>query len=269
MATNLFKHQALCILSATVLLSACAQSPTGRNQVLMFSSDEMSSLGAQSFEQLKQQETISTNKPLNNYVQCVAKSITDIVGTQPDFDQWEVVVFDSDQVNAFALPGGKIGVYTGLLNIAENPDQLASVIGHEIGHVLAEHSNERLSRSQLAQIGMQVTSIAVQGAGYGEYHDVTMAGLGLGVQYGVLMPYGRAQESESDIIGVRLMAEAGYDPNESVTLWQNMAKHSGGNQPAEFMSTHPSHTTRIEDLNNEISRLPPFESKASHCLKPN
>nr|WP_202819721.1 M48 family metallopeptidase [Thaumasiovibrio subtropicus] len=249
-------------------MAGCAQSPTGRNQVLMFSSDEMSSLGAQSFEQIKQQEKISKDPTLNRYVQCVTKSITDVVGPQAGFDEWEVVVFESDQVNAFALPGGKIGVYTGLLDVAQTPDQLASVIGHEIGHVLAEHSNERLSRTQLAGLGMQVTSIAIQGSGYGEYHDLTMAGLGLGVQFGVLMPYGRAQETESDIIGVRLMTEAGYNPNESVALWINMARKSNGNQPPEFMSTHPSHSTRIDDLNSEIAQLPPYQTQKPQCRRP-
>ncbi len=140
-------------------------------------------------------------------------------------------MFDSKQVNAFALPGGKIGVYTGLLEVATNQDQLATVIGHEISHVLAQHSNERLSRSQLANVGLQLSSVAISGT---DYHDAAMAGLGLGVQYGVLMPYGRAQESESDIVGLRLMAEAGFNPHESVNLWQNMAKAAGGSQLQSF-----------------------------------
>ncbi|GAL03329.1 Zn-dependent protease [Photobacterium aphoticum] len=135
-----------------------------------------------------------------------------------------MVVFDSDQVNAFALPGGKIGVYTGLLKVAKNQDQLATVIGHEVAHVIAQHSNERLSRTQMADIGLELSSLAISGT---QYHGAAMAGLGLGVQYGVLMPYGRAQESESDIVGLRLMAEAGFDPNASIDLWKNMAKARG------------------------------------------
>ncbi|WP_413112841.1 M48 family metallopeptidase [Thaumasiovibrio sp. DFM-14] len=261
-----FHYCKLAVISS-VLLAGCAQSPTGRDQILMFSTNEMSQLGSQSFEQLKQQERISTDKAVNQYVQCVANSITNIVGTRPGFEQWEVVVFDSEQVNAFALPGGKIGVYTGLLNVTKTEDQLASVIGHEIGHVLANHSNERLSRSQLAGLGLQVASVAVQGSGYGEYHDLTMAGLGLGVQYGVLMPYGRSQESESDIIGVQLMNQAGYDPNASIELWKNMAKISG-EQPPEFLSTHPSHNTRIGELSEEINRLPSNQVSKPNCKRP-
>ncbi|WP_299012951.1 M48 family metallopeptidase [uncultured Photobacterium sp.] len=250
------------LLASTMALTACSSSPTGRQQVLLFSNQDMSQLGAQSFEELKKQEKINTAPKTNQYVQCVANTLTSKLNPRNGFSQWEVVVFDSDQVNAFALPGGKIGVYTGLLDVANNQDQLASVIGHEIGHVMAEHSNERLSRTQLANVGLQLSSMAISGT---EYYDAAMAGLGLGVQYGVLMPYGRAQESESDIIGLRLMAEAGFNPNESITLWQNMNKASGGNQPPELLSTHPSHATRIGDLKAEIGRLPAYNAPHPQC----
>ncbi|MGR2769745.1 M48 family metallopeptidase [Photobacterium ganghwense] len=251
-----------CVLAVAALLSACTSSPTGRQQVLLFSEQDMSQLGAQSFDALKQEEKIYTDRKTNQYVQCVTNALTaKLPGTQA-YSQWEVVVFDSDQINAFALPGGKIGVYTGLLKVAVNQDQLATVIGHEIGHVMAQHSNERLSRSQLANMGMQISSMAMSGT---QYHDMAMAGLGLGMQYGVLMPYGRSQESESDIIGLRLMAEAGFDPNESIYLWQNMAKASGGNQPPELLSTHPSHSTRIDDLRKEIVKLPTYNTPHPQC----
>lgn len=251
-----------CVLAVAALLSACTSSPTGRQQVLLFSEQDMSQLGAQSFDALKQEEKIYTDRKTNQYVQCVTNALTaKLPGTQA-YSQWEVVVFDSDQINAFALPGGKIGVYTGLLKVAVNQDQLATVIGHEIGHVMAQHSNERLSRSQLANMGMQISSMAMSGT---QYHDMAMAGLGLGMQYGVLMPYGRSQESESDIIGLRLMAEAGFDPNESIYLWQNMAKASGGNQPPELLSTHPSHSTRIDDLRKEIGKLPTYNTPHPQC----
>jgi len=250
------------LIATAISLTACSSSPTGRQQVLLFSSQDMSQLGAQSFEQLKEQETINHDQKTNQYVQCVTKALTSKLNPSSGFSQWEVVVFDSKQVNAFALPGGKIGVYTGLLEVATNQDQLATVIGHEISHVLAQHSNERLSRSQLANVGLQLSSMAISGT---DYHDVTMAGLGLGMQYGVLMPYGRAQESESDIVGLRLMAEAGFNPNESVSLWQNMAKAAGGSQPPELLSTHPSHSTRIDDLRAEIGRLPSNNAIRPQC----
>ena len=253
---------ATAFVAATLTITACVSSPTGRQQVLLFSNQDMSQLGAQSFEQLKQKETINTDVKINQYVQCVTRAITSKLPPQSGFSNWEVVVFDSEQVNAFALPGGKIGVYTGLLDVAVNQDQLATVIGHEIGHVLAQHSNERLSRSQLANIGMQISSIAMQGT---DYHDAAMAGLGLGVQYGVLMPYDRAQESESDVIGLRLMNDAGFNPNESISLWKNMARAAGGKQPPELLSTHPSHSTRIDELRAEISRLPASSTARPQC----
>ncbi len=246
----------------SLFITACSTSPTGRKQVLLFSGDEMSKLGAQSFEELKKQETISRNKKINNYVSCVSEAITQTLGPQPDFKEWEVVVFESEQVNAFALPGGKIGVYTGLLKVAKNQHQLAAVIGHEIAHVTAEHSNERLSQSQLTNIGLELSNLAMQGS---EYQSLTMAGLGLGVQYGIMMPYGRSQESESDILGLQLMAKAGFDPQQSVELWKNMAKASGGQHPPELLSTHPSHSTRIKDLQKAIKKLPKNSVNAPQC----
>ncbi|USD44095.1 M48 family metallopeptidase [Vibrio sp. SCSIO 43135] len=246
-------------------LVACSSSPTGRNQLILFSDQDMSSLGAQSFEEMKKELKISKDKKVNAYVQCVAKSITDNVPKQSSFKEWEVVVFDSDQVNAFALPGGKIGVYTGLLDVAVNQDQLATVLGHEVAHVLADHSNERLSQSQLANAGLQVTSIALGASEYSEYRNATMAALGVGVQYGVILPYGRTQESEADIVGLELMAKSGFDPKQSVELWKNMAKASGGNTPPELLSTHPSHDTRIGDLSAKIKSLPKYEGKKPNC----
>ncbi|MDC5806344.1 M48 family metallopeptidase [Vibrio europaeus] len=252
-------------LTAVMTMTACTSSPTGRNQLLLFSDSDMSSLGAQSFEQMKKELKISSDAKTNAYVQCVTDSITQHVPKQPGFDSWEVVVFDSDQVNAFALPGGKIGVYTGLLKVAVTQDQLATVVGHEIAHVLADHSNERLSQSQIANAGLQLTNIALGSSEYAQYQGATMAALGLGVQYGVLMPYGRTQESEADIVGLELMAKSGFDPNQSVDLWKNMAKASGGAQPPELLSTHPSHGTRIQDLSAKIQTLPENNVKRPNC----
>ena len=251
------------LLSSSLLLTACVtSSPTGRHQVLLFDGTEMSQLGVQSFEEMKKNEKISTDSKVNSYVECVSKTITDTLGKQSDFDQWEVVVFDSPQVNAFALPGGKIGVYTGLLQVAKNQDQLATVIGHEIAHVQANHSNERLSTSQLMGYGTDISKAFIEGS---EYQEAGMAALGLGVQYGVTMPYGRAQESESDILGLHLMNDAGFDAQQSVELWKNMSVASGGDEPMEFLSTHPSNTTRIKNLEKELKKLVKSSRKSPSC----
>jgi predicted Zn-dependent protease len=256
--------QSLLSIVVSAGLVACSASPTGRNQFLLYSDSQMNTLGSQSFEQMKQNQPINHDAKINQYVQCVAKTVT--AGVKKNgFDKWEVIVFESDQVNAFALPGGKIGVYTGLLKVATNEDQLATVIGHEVSHVLAEHGNERMSQSSLASAGLQLTSLAIGTTEYAQYHDAAMAALGLGVQYGVILPYGRTQESEADMMGLELMTKAGFNPQASVQLWKNMSAASKGQQIPELLSTHPSHTTRIKDLKNKIKSLPASTAKHPNC----
>lgn len=245
----------------SLIIAGCASSPMGRHQVLLMSDQEISQMGVQSFEEIKKQEKISTNSRTNKYVSCVANAITKYVPPQPGFKTWEVVVFDSKQVNAFALPGGKIGVYTGLLEVASNSDQLATVIGHEIAHVLANHSNEQVSRNQMASVGVGISSIALSGTAY---QGAAMEAIGMGVQYGILLPFGRAQESEADLLGLELMSKAGFDPNQSIKLWQNMSKASNG-QPPELLSTHPSNSTRIHDLEAYIQTLPKSTTPHPSC----
>ncbi|HSG53091.1 MAG TPA: M48 family metallopeptidase, partial [Rheinheimera sp.] len=137
--------------TCALLIAACAQSPTGRRQIMLFNDVELGKMGAQTFETMKAETPISKDARVNNYVKCVTNSLLLVTDSDMRNQNWEIVVFESDQVNAFALPGGKIGVYTGLLKVAENQDQLAAVIGHEIGHVIAGHSNERLSTDQAVQ----------------------------------------------------------------------------------------------------------------------
>jgi predicted Zn-dependent protease len=153
-------------------------------------------------------------------------------------------------VNAFALPGRKIGVYQGLLAVADNQHQLATVIAHEIGHVLARHSNERISTQFAANAGLELVSAM---AGEPTATKQTLFGLlGLGTQVGILLPFNRNQESEADLIGLQLMSEAGFDPRQSVTLWQNMIEQ-GSESPPEFLSTHPSGESRIRALQENMA----------------
>ena len=193
--------------SATVLVIgmiavACVTSPTGRNQFILFPDQDMNRLGSRFFEQLKQQKQVSDDVEINVYVQCVADGLTQ--GLAPEWQAgWEVVVFEDDTANAFALPGRRIGVHTGLLDVAETQDQLASVLGHEIGHVQARHGNERMSQQLAAEVGLAVaaaTTDSETAAG-----RATLAALGLGAQFGVLLPFSRTHESEADLIGLELM----------------------------------------------------------------
>lgn len=259
------------LISAVLLslLSGCAQSPTGRTQLAFMSKSKLEQMGAQSFEQMKQEIPISKNQKLTKYVQCVADQITPNVSKEAHSGDWEVVLFESEQINAFALPGGKIGVYTGILEVAETQDQLAAIMGHEVAHVIANHSNERLSSSQAASATQQLASVLLGGQDESTKGYV-MAGLGIGLQYGVLMPYGRAHEKEADIIGQELMAKSGFEPSAAVDLWHNMAA-AAGSAPPEFMSTHPSSETRIKKLTEHLKVTQPLYSVSTNkptCIKP-
>lgn len=234
-------------LVASCLLAACATSPTGRMQIAFLPDAEMNQMGMQAFQEIKQQTPISQNSRYNNFVNCVAEAIIRQVG-----GSWEVIVFEDETLNAFALPGNKIGVHTGLVNLVDNQDQLAAVIGHEVGHVLAKHSNERMSQEAAVQQGLQV--IGAVAAPQSALGQLGVAALGIGAQFGILLPYSRTHESESDIIGLDLMAKAGFDPRQSVVLWQKMSRASQGQQVPEFLSTHPAHDTRIQELSNNVPK---------------
>lgn len=238
-------------------LVACATSPLGTPQLQLFPDSQMAQMGASAFAQMQEKTPVSDDGDTNAYVTCVAGAITDALGSDRE---WDVKVFDEDKtVNAFALPGGKIGVYTGLLEVAETPNQLATVIGHEVAHVLAEHGNARMSAALATQAGL--TAAQIYAASSGNDQAQILGLLGLGAQVGVLLPYGRSQETEADLLGLDLMARAGFDPRESVDLWRNMAA-AGGEQPPEFLSTHPAHDTRIDNLTERMPHALELYSQA-------
>lgn len=233
-----------------MLLISCATSPTGRSQLMLLPDSQMNQMGIAGFSEIKKEKPTETDPKINKYVKCVAQTVAKEAQGRTDSDSWEVVVFKDKTANAFALPGGKIGVHTGLLDVAKTQDQLAAVLGHEVGHVIARHGNERVSAAmatQGAMMGLQML------AGDNLKDKGWVLGLiGAGAQFGVLLPHGRTQESEADVIGLDLMAQAGFDPRDSIRLWENMAQASGGNNPPEFLSTHPSHSTRIQGLNEHM-----------------
>jgi predicted Zn-dependent protease len=249
-----------------LILGSCATSPTGRSQLMLMPADQMSAMGIKAFTNLKQKTPIEKDKKINRYVRCVATAITQVVNSK--IKKWEVVVFKDKTANAFALPGGKIGVHTGLLKVAKNQDQLAAVIGHEVGHVIAKHGNERVSQQFAVQQGMSlVQALANTQSAKGQ---MLMQLLGLGAQYGVILPFSRAHESEADQMGLTFMAKAGFNPEESVRLWKNMSSGGSSQQPPEFLSTHPSHETRIARLNKampEAKRL--YQQAQANGKKPN
>lgn len=252
---NLKQFKTLLALTLVGILSSslfsCATSPEGRQQLKLFPDDQMNTMGVQSFEEIKKQTPLTKDNNIQQYVLCIANKIIPQVTQNPNPKDWEVVVFEDKQANAFALPGNKIGVYTGLLQYAKNQDQLAAVIGHEVGHVIAKHGNERVSSQLATQAGLSIAAIAL-GTTQDENNSLILAGLGLGVQYGIILPFSRSHESEADLIGLDLMAKAGFNPEESVTLWKNMSQ--AGTSMPEFLSTHPSGDTRIKQLKERIPK---------------
>ncbi|MGR9105504.1 MAG: M48 family metallopeptidase [Gammaproteobacteria bacterium] len=253
------------ILHAVVIINliSCATSPLGRSQLAFMPDSDIDRMGARAFEVQKKNLPLSKDPRTNQIVQCVAKTLTRQVK-----GNWEVLVFQEKNPNAFALPSGKIGVHSGLLKVAKNQHQLAAVIGHEIGHVIAHHSNERVSQQFAADAGLSLAEALVGATVSPGTGQLLMGAMGLGAQYGVLMPFSRIQESEADLIGLDLMAKSGFDPRESVQLWRNMAA-AGGGGPVEFLSTHPSSETRIQDLQKRMPKaMQLWQNARSHGQQP-
>ena len=234
----------------------------------LFPESQMAQLGAQAYDDMKAKQPLNKDPAINGYVACVADAILD-ANREALGSNWELTVFQEEQANAFALPGGKIGVFVGLLRVAANADQLAAVVGHEIGHVIAQHGNQRMSQGALANLGMSVLQAYGQGD---ENKQMIVAALGIGYDLGVAKPHSRGQESEADNIGLILMAKAGFQPQEAVNLWQNMA--AVGQAPPEILSTHPSPATRIQQLTQLQAKAGPFYNQARkagripQCKKP-
>lgn len=256
-----------------VMLAGCATSPTGRHQLKLFDEQKMAAMGNQSYAKLKDKTPIDNNAANKRFVQCIARAIIAVPGVSSGAhaDRWDITVFDSKQINAFALPGGNIGVYSGMLNLVENADQLATVLGHEVGHVLASHANERMSEQFATQGGLSVLSAFLGGSAATGNSRAIMSALGVGAQVGILLPFSRAQESEADRIGLELMAQAGFDPRAAIKLWENMAAAANGPEPSPFLSTHPSNQKRINALRAHMdTAMQMYRQAARHpsCPKP-
>lgn len=251
----------LIFLLVISFLFHCSTSPTGRKQIILVKDAEMNEMGISAFSDMKSKTPIDTGLTANQYVNCIVSAELSVTTDTTGVNSWEVVVFRDNTPNAFALPGGKIGVYTGMFSVAKNKDQLAAVIGHEIGHVIARHGNERMSQNQLA--GGSVKILESLG-------KPTVAGaLGLGAKFGVLLPFSREHESEADIIGLELMAKSGFDPRQSVELWKNMSA-LGGSKTNELLSTHPSDATRMKNLNAAMpNALVLWEKAKAEGKRPN
>jgi predicted Zn-dependent protease len=234
-----------CIL---VTLSGCATAPeTGRRQVLLIDSAQEAQMGLQSFQKIKRDTPVSRDRQANAQLQSVGRRIASVVSI-PNAD-WEFVLFESDEPNAFALPGGKIGVNTGILPITQTEAGLATVIAHEIAHVTARHGAERMSQDLLVQVGGTALS-TVLGSQSPVARDLAMQAYGVGTEVGVMLPYSRTQEYEADRVGLLYMARAGFDPNAAIGFWERFQAHNRGRgaDAPEFLSTHPLDDARIAQI---------------------
>jgi predicted Zn-dependent protease len=259
-------------IAAATAAAGCATttSPTGRTQYVgAVSQQQLNQLGAQAFAQLKTEKQQSSDARQTGYVRCVVGAIVRELPAQWQSTGWETAVFVDNEPNAFALPGGKVGVYTGIFKVARNQDQLAAVIAHEIGHVVSRHHDERLTRQAGAQGALQIVG-ALLGSRYGEgAANAAVQGGSVLAQTGFLLPGSRAQETEADVVGQQLMAKAGFDPREAVNLWQNMIE-AGGSRPPQWLSTHPDPQSRIGELRDRAAGLvPTYEQARSGGRRPN
>ncbi len=251
------------------VVKGCQEGPFGRKQVVALNAQQEAQLGAQAFQEVLSQSRVVENGQIvadvDDVVRRLAAATEDpnflkATGLKPQRFAWEVRVVNSQEMNAFCLPGGKIVVYTGIVPVAKTKGGLAVVLGHEISHALAHHGAERMAHQKLAEIG-----VSAAGASLGDLDPNdrarVMQVLNAGAKFGILK-YSRSHESEADHLGLYLMAAAGYNPEEAIHFWERMQQFSGGQKTPEFLSTHPSHETRIRDLASWVPEVMPLYEAA-------
>ena len=243
------KHFIFILLSGLVI-SACTTTPvSNRSALILIPKSQEISLGIQSYNEILKREKESEDTQLNQIIRRVGQRIAS-VSDMPKLE-WEIKLIESDQKNAFALPGGKIAIYTGILSVAKNEAGLATVMSHEIAHVIARHGAQRMTQQMLLQGAMIGAGLSMKNS---TQKNIVLSALGVGVLYGFTLPFSRLHESEADQIGLIYMAKAGYDPNEAINFWQRFGQVKGGKGPPEWASTHPADVTRMQGLRSYLSR---------------
>lgn len=246
------KKNLFALIAILMFITGCTNKTpyTQRSQMILLSHSQELALGEQSYKEALKKSDVITNTNASRKVKQIGQKIANIIN-RSDY-KWEFNLVKNDKKNAFCLPGGKVVVYTGILEVAKNDDQLATVMSHEIAHALARHGAERMSTGIVAQGAQLIGNIIIDSKAPHLSQTFNIA-YGLGTQYGVLLPYGRMQENEADEIGIYLMNKAGYNVNEALNFWQNMSK--GKKENIEFFSTHPSSKTRINNIKNAIAKI--------------
>lgn len=257
-------------LITVVLFQTCSSVPlTGRSQLNMIPSSEMLTMSYQQYDQFLKENKLSTNQTEISMVKRIGGNIKQAVEKYMAANKlsdrlkgynWEFNLVEDEQVNAWCMPGGKVVVYTGILPVTQDETGLAVVMGHEIAHAIAEHGNERMSQQLLQQVGAVGLMVAMKDEP-AETQAIWLSVYGVGTTVGIMLPYSRTHESEADHLGLIFMAMAGYDPHEAPEFWKRMAAGKKGGSPPEFLSTHPSDQTRINDITSWIPEAMKYYKK--------
>lgn len=227
-------------------LTGCQTVPfTGRSQLMLTSPEEEAQLGQQAWAEVISKSTASTNQKYNAALKRVGTAIAK-AANKPDY-KWEFRVFESNEPNAFCLPGGKVAVYTGLFKYTDNDAELSAVVGHEVGHAIARHGGERISQGIVQEAGAQVLAASIDGKSAGTVQGI-MIGYAVGSNLAVILPYSRTHEYEADKLGMIFMAKAGYNPTAAVSFWQKFREVSDTGEVGEIFSTHPMSEKRLEEI---------------------
>ena len=264
------KFMLILLLAVSVFTNSCSTVPvTGRNQLSIIPASQLMSMSFQQYDQFLTENKVLKNTSQSVQIKRIGAKIQGAVekyfketnmSDHLDGYSWEFNLVESEQVNAWCMPGGKVVFYTGILPICKDDAGIATVMGHEIAHAIAEHGGERMSQSLILQLGGMGLQAALQNEP-ALTQQLAMTAFGIGSQVGVMLPFSRLHESEADHMGLIFMAMAGYNPNESVSFWQRMAAQKGGDTPPEFLSTHPSDQTRINDLKKLIPEAMQYYKK--------
>ena len=242
----------ICFGAASFSFSGCSTVPaTGKSALLLMPESALIEQSNSLFAEMRKNERVSRNAQHNAMAQRVGEKIAKVAEADMPNVNWQFVVFEGDQLNAFALPGGQVGIYTGIFNLVDDDSDLATVVSHEIAHVTAQHGNQRMSRQMLVVAGGVILAAATQ-----KQEDKTknamLAAYGLGSQVGVVLPFSRSQELEADQLGLHYMTRAGYNPRRAIVFWEKMMHKKNANMMPELLSTHPAHRTRIAALQKQV-----------------
>ena len=244
---NALSKRLISLALVAAVIAACSSTPTGRSQLTLKSEAALAAEGTRQMAVIRENSPLVQDRATIDYVACIADAIVGVLDGDDAALYWEMAIVNQPDVNAFVMPGGKIVVKAGILSVAQNQHQLAAVLGHEVAHVTAHHANERATRGDLTSYGVEVLALILGGGYYNQTQGAYSAASTFNTM-GLMNPFSRMQESEADEIGLRYMAMAGFDPRESVELWQNMNSSEQTAKVPEFMSTHPSGETRIESM---------------------